>query len=301
MSRRTSEASKAVKQAWKNEQSLVLDGKGTRNWTPEQQQSIIDNGKAYDEDGKAFEGHHMKSAETFPEHQGDAGNIEFLTRTEHTDAHGGSFHNATNGYYDPVTLTTTDFSEEKYIPCKIINLNDPIRQLGCTIQEDALTADTSSKAKRGTNVENAASSPKKEAPPHIDEPYKRSAATPPPKAAESFGNKIRQMVDAVSAYDKKHHVITGIAKWGGMATAIVAATVTVVSNSSSSSGGGESSSGGGGSTQSPSPDSHDSFNELLSQVKETVKGHPQHYHKKEGVVLINKDPYPRKKRSKKGA
>ena len=67
MSRRTSEASKAIREAWEKERELVLEGKGTRDWTPEQQQSIIDKGKAYDDDGKAFEGHHMKSAEAYPE------------------------------------------------------------------------------------------------------------------------------------------------------------------------------------------------------------------------------------------
>jgi len=31
-------------------------------WTPEQQRDILEKGKAYTDDGKAFEGHHMKSA-----------------------------------------------------------------------------------------------------------------------------------------------------------------------------------------------------------------------------------------------
>ncbi|MEE8837123.1 MAG: hypothetical protein SOH80_09180 [Eubacteriales bacterium] len=79
MSRRTSEAAKAVRLAWENEQKRVLEGKGTRDWTAQQQEDIINKGKAYDDDGKAFEGHHMKSAEKFPEYQGDADNIEFLT------------------------------------------------------------------------------------------------------------------------------------------------------------------------------------------------------------------------------
>ena len=54
MSRRISEANKAVRKAWENEQQLVFEGKGTRDWTPEQQQSIIDKGKAYDDEGRAF-------------------------------------------------------------------------------------------------------------------------------------------------------------------------------------------------------------------------------------------------------
>lgn len=127
MSRRTSEASKAVKEAWEKERQLVLEGKGTRDWTLEQQQAIIERGKAYDENGKAFEGHHMKSAEAYPEYQGDPANIEFLARAEHKDAHGGCFQNPTNGYYDPKTRSTRDFGENKYGPCKVIALREPIK------------------------------------------------------------------------------------------------------------------------------------------------------------------------------
>ena len=75
MSKRTAEANRAVKEAWERERLLVLEGKGTRNWTEEQQRSIIDLGKAYGDDGKAFEGHHMKSAEKYPKFQGDANSI----------------------------------------------------------------------------------------------------------------------------------------------------------------------------------------------------------------------------------
>lgn len=44
MSRRTSEANKAILVAWNKEQELVREGEGTRDWTPEQQQDILDNG-----------------------------------------------------------------------------------------------------------------------------------------------------------------------------------------------------------------------------------------------------------------
>lgn len=129
MSQRTAKADQAVRGAREREQQLVREGKGTRDWTPEQQRSILENGKAYDEYGKAFEGHHMKSAECHPEYQGDAGNIQFLTRTEHRDAHGGNFQNPTNGYYNPVTRVTTDFGDRPYIPCAIIDLSHPIAPL----------------------------------------------------------------------------------------------------------------------------------------------------------------------------
>ncbi len=42
MSRRTSEASKAIRAAWQKEQELVSEGKGTRDWAPEQQKEILD-------------------------------------------------------------------------------------------------------------------------------------------------------------------------------------------------------------------------------------------------------------------
>ena len=63
MSRRTAESNKAILDAWIKEQELVKEGKGTRNWTSQQQQDILEIGQAYDDNGKAFEGQHMMSAE----------------------------------------------------------------------------------------------------------------------------------------------------------------------------------------------------------------------------------------------
>lgn len=103
MSRRTAESNKAILAAWNKEQELVQEGKGTREWTPKQQQDIFEKGKAYDDDGVAFQGHHMKSAEMYPEYQGDPGYIQFLTRAEHLEAHNGNWRNPTNWYYNPVT------------------------------------------------------------------------------------------------------------------------------------------------------------------------------------------------------
>ena len=126
MSRRTAESSKAIRIAWQQEQERVKEGKGTRDWTPEQQQDIIIKGKAYDINGKAYEGQHMKSAEKYPEYQGDPNNIQFLDRNEHFDAHLGDWKTPTNWYYDPVTKQFTDFGEEQYIPCTAIDLSNPI-------------------------------------------------------------------------------------------------------------------------------------------------------------------------------
>lgn len=126
MSRRTADASKAIRLAWEKEQQRVLKGKGTRDWTEKQQQDIIDRGKAYDEDGKAFEGQHMKCAAGYPEFQGEPDNIQFLTHQEHFEAHRGNWQNPTNWYYDPVNKQFHDFGERKYIPCEVIKLSAPI-------------------------------------------------------------------------------------------------------------------------------------------------------------------------------
>ena len=126
MSNRTFEANKAILAAWEKEQDLVREGKGTRDWTQEQQQDILDRGKAYDEDGKAFHGQHMKSVEKYPEYQGDPNNIQFLTKAEHLEAHQGNWQNPTNWYYDPVSKRFVAFGECELIPCEVIKLSNPV-------------------------------------------------------------------------------------------------------------------------------------------------------------------------------
>lgn len=138
MSRRTSEATKAIALAWQNEQDRVRKGQGTRDWTKEQQKDILELGKAYDEDGRAFEGQHMRSAEKHPEVQGDPDNIQFLTRQEHFEAHDFNWQNPTNWYYDPVKKVKIDFGEGPIIPCQVITLSEPIVIEMLTSYESAL-------------------------------------------------------------------------------------------------------------------------------------------------------------------
>lgn len=126
MSNRIAQANKAIRLKWEEEQQLVKEGKGTRDWTKEQQKDILERGKAYDENGKAFEGHHMKSVEEHPEYQCEPNNIQFLARNEHYLAHNKNFQNPTNGYYNYITGETKDFGDNKYEPCSVISLSDPI-------------------------------------------------------------------------------------------------------------------------------------------------------------------------------
>ena len=102
------ERRKAVANAWKKEKGLVIGGKGTRDWTQKEQREIISKGRA-----TGYEGHHMKSVDGHNSRAGDANNIQFLNRKEHLAAHGGDFHNNTNGYYDYKTGEMHSFGRNK--------------------------------------------------------------------------------------------------------------------------------------------------------------------------------------------
>ena len=121
--KRTSETSKAVREAWQRERTLVMNGAGTRDWTPKQQRSILLHGKAYGSEGKAFQGHHMQSVASYPQYQNKADNIQFLSKTEHLKAHYGNFRTQTNGFYDYATGETINFNTQCYTPCKKIQLS----------------------------------------------------------------------------------------------------------------------------------------------------------------------------------
>lgn len=144
MSIRTAAAHKAIAAAWEKEQELVRQGKGTRDWTPEQQNDILDpeRGKAYDADGRAFDGQHMKSVAKYPEYQGNSDNIQFLTKQEHLEAHKGNWNNPSNWYYDPVTKQFLDFAESELIPCKAIRLSNPIIGVGFRSEEHSKTEES---------------------------------------------------------------------------------------------------------------------------------------------------------------
>lgn len=133
MSNRTSVANKAIREAWRHEKALVQNGYGTRDWTPKQQVDILTKGKAYDVRGRAFEGHHMKSAEVHPESQGNSWNIQFLSRKEHFEAHNRNFKQSTDGVYDTISGKTRLFNhiesplaEPKKLSYSIIENNNKL-------------------------------------------------------------------------------------------------------------------------------------------------------------------------------
>jgi len=126
----------AIRDFWNRERELIKEGKGTRDWTLQQQIEIMnfkpgrggerkDANAPTDVNGKAYEGHHMKSAEAYPQYQGRGDNIQALTRDEHLAAHAGGFHKPTNGYYNPETGATTEFGDAEPAQPEPVELSQP--------------------------------------------------------------------------------------------------------------------------------------------------------------------------------
>ena len=108
----------AVDRAWEREVELVREGKGTRQWTPEEQKELLSTGKV-----EGYQGHHMQSVNTYPENAGNPDNIQFLTHDEHFNgAHNSSYYNQTNGYYDPQTKTMNEFKDNQIEPVQPVEL-----------------------------------------------------------------------------------------------------------------------------------------------------------------------------------
>lgn len=126
MARDNTACNRAIRKAWKRERELVIAGKGSRNWTPEQREQLITKGKVYDDDGKAFIGQHMKSVSGFPDNQGDSDNIQLLSLEEHFEAHKRNWQTVTNWYYDPDTKIFYDFDVydySKFPPADYLNFH----------------------------------------------------------------------------------------------------------------------------------------------------------------------------------
>lgn len=210
MSSRTVASHKAIVVAWEKEQELVRQGKGTRDWTLEQQNDILNPecGKAYDADGRAFDGQHMKSVAKYPEHQGNPDNIQFLTRQEHLEAHKGSWQNQTNWYYDPETKQFFEFDENELIPCKIIELSNPVIPIGNS------NMDTNVDLSNHTEIE----SPLGKDSPITDSQEAVAISTPIPNATtnpqtkqdpkENLVESIKSIANTIKEFPDKHPVLT---------------------------------------------------------------------------------------------
>lgn len=265
------ERNKAIRLAWEREQGLVSEGKGTRDWTEAQQKDILDpdKGKAYDDNGRAFEGQHMKSAAEYPEYQGDPDNIQFLTRDEHLEAHKGSWQNPTNWYYNPETKEFVDFGENKPTPCEIIRLSDPIAiQMASPVAEQD---DVESARERQAVSE---TSDKPDSIPTKNETRETATSAVAKerkiqKEDRSFGDKLLGVVDAIKGFGERHPVIAGIAKGVGIVGGtIVAAVVHEAVSGNGSSGKGSSRSGSDYYPPSGHEDSYGSSSETKDEYSE---------------------------------
>lgn len=236
------ERNKAIRLAWEKEQQLVREGKGTRDWTKEQQKDILDpdKGKAYDESGRAFEGQHMKSAAEYPEYQGDPDNIQFLTREEHREAHKGSWQNPTNWFYNPETKEYIDFGDNKPTPCEVINLSDPVCSPVIEARDNSSNIGDSDQSEVKRSAEQSSQPLQQEnTVPHSESAPQRTPVAPP-EIHQSIGDKILHVVDAVKEFTERHPIIVGIIKWGGAAAIAIGAAAAANSNSNGSRSSGDS-------------------------------------------------------------
>jgi RHS repeat-associated protein len=82
-----------VERAWKEERNMVERmGYGTREWTQEEMNILLDVGKV-----PGYEGHHINSVASNPMLAHCPDNVCFKTRAEHLDAHDGDWTNQTSG------------------------------------------------------------------------------------------------------------------------------------------------------------------------------------------------------------
>ena len=300
------ERNKAIRLAWEREQQLVQEGKATRDWTKEQQADILnpDKGKAYDDQGRAFVGQHMKSAAKYPEYQGNPNNIQFLTYDEHLEAHKGSWQNPTNWYYDPITKEYIDFGDNAPTLCNTIELSDPLVKVNDPIPSSSETTNIV----RNDDGENASLDMQE----NSSNPIKpgisgHSEAESSPEFRKGFGERIMDAVAVVKGFSENHPVLTTVIKILGMIGVTAGASAIVNSDKESSGGSGLYSSNNIFRRSSSNnydtsmdggiyPDSSDDGNlldERSSPKEHIVPGHGQHYHTKDGVIWKEKDPYSR--------
>ena len=94
----TNRRGRGVDRFWSNERQTLRDGgEGTRHWTPDQRNSILQNRRPRF-NGRTVEGHHRYNALDHPQLADDPGNIYPATRPEHLHRwHGSNYRNDTFG------------------------------------------------------------------------------------------------------------------------------------------------------------------------------------------------------------
>ena len=77
--------SRAVKEAWEKEADRIREGRGTWDWTVEQQAELLIRSHTNNPGVSGFEGSHMLSAKDYPEHAGNPDNIQLIPTIAHYD------------------------------------------------------------------------------------------------------------------------------------------------------------------------------------------------------------------------
>lgn len=276
------ERNKAVREAWNKELELVQEGKGTREWTLEQQKDILDKGRAYDDNGKAFEGQHMKSAEMYPEYQGDPGNIQFLTRAEHLEAHEGNWQNPTNWYFNPVTKEKVDFGDGPFIMCEIIRLPEPV--VSNTYNDTSLQEQ--SDESEYTSNQNSEIDNKTHRKPEVS---KHPKVQVPKKEKNMFVRGLKSVGRFIVEHPVESLEIAGVVLGGAVKA------ISSVRGSGSGSPHSKMSAPGSKNSSTVAEKVADIVEKASRSLpsENDVPGHKQRYHTKDGVIWKDKTPYHR--------
>lgn len=83
--------------AWKREIKLVRQGRGTRDWSMEEQIELLTTGRI-----RKYVAHHIRSVKEYSEFANHVDNIQFLTRKEHFKAHLFNWKQSLHLYFDHV-------------------------------------------------------------------------------------------------------------------------------------------------------------------------------------------------------
>jgi hypothetical protein len=312
MSSRTAERNRAIRLAWEREQKLVQEGTGTRDWTKEQQADILnpDKGKAYDDEGRAFQGQHMKSAAEYPEYAGNPDNIQFLTRDEHLEAHKGSWQNPTNWYYDPIEKTFTDFGDGAPIPCKPIELSNPITISTDNKQnEEKISSSDAAEKEHAKPRQNTEALKSEQLSPDAEPKVNPEIRTTTSKPANSphIHAKENWLIGGLRAVGKTlkpvgqfiiHHPIESL-EIAGVAIGGVAEIASAISGKNNNSNDRYDSNDDNNSEEKKKPDISTQIADIVEKANRAspkendVSAHKQRYHTKDGVVWKDKAPYHR--------
>ena len=118
--------SRAVKEAWEKEADRVREGRGTWDWTVEQQAELLSRSHTNNPGVSGFEGSHMLSAKDYPEHAGNPDNIQLIPTIAHYDGvhERNPREHTPNGIYNAETGEVMPIEDGKIPALREIELTD---------------------------------------------------------------------------------------------------------------------------------------------------------------------------------